>query len=411
MHYKSLAKLAIILLLTIILIYTAANGIDFGPYRVLPIKEAINLGLDLQGGVYVLLEGIDKPGQKVTDERMDSAVEIIRGRIDELGVAEPIIARQGDRRIRVELPGVKDTEKALRILGQTASLRFIDPEGNIVITGDHVVDARAVLDPQNRPVVELRLNKTGAEKFGKATKTFLGQPLSIYLDDRLISAPEIQDVITTGEAVITGIPTTDKAAEIAMLIRAGALPVELEKKEVRAVGPTLGMDSLQKSLKAAKYGIIIVLLFMLLYYRLPGLVADFALFVYVTLVLVVLAGIGATLTLPGVAGLILSIGMAVDANIIIFERIKEELKVGKSLRTSIDSGFSRAFRTILDANITTLIAAAVLFYFGSGPIRGFAVTLSIGILTSMFTAIVITKYVLSLVVKSKLVSNPKMFGV
>lgn len=411
MKYKSLVKLILIVTIAVLLGYTAINGLKIGEYRIIPVKHAINLGLDLQGGVYVLLEAKDKPGQKVTDEKMNGAVEVIRGRIDELGVTEPIIARQGERRIRVELPGVKDTEKAVRLIGQTASLKFIDPEGNVVLSGNDVVDARAVFDPENKPVVQLKLNKTGAEKFAKATQKFLGQPIAIYLDERLISAPTIKDVITGGEAVITGIPTIDKAAEIAMLIRAGALPVDLEKKEIRTVGPTLGMDSLQKSLQAAKYGIIVVLLFMIFYYRLPGLVADFALYIYVVLVLIIFASLGATLTLPGIAGLILSIGMAVDANIIIFERIKEELRIGKSLRSSIDSGFTRAFRTILDANITTLIAAGVLFYFGSGPIKGFAVTLSIGILTSMFTAVVITKYVLTLLIKSRLVSNPKLFGV
>jgi preprotein translocase subunit SecD len=411
MNYKSLVKLILIVAIAVLLGYTAINGLKISEYRIIPVKNAINLGLDLQGGVYVLLEAKDKPGQRVTDEKMDGAVEVIRGRIDELGVAEPIVVRQGERRIRVELPGVKDTEKALKLIGQTASLKFVDPEDNVVLSGNDVVDARAVFDPENKPVVQLKLNKTGAEKFAKATQKFLGQPIAIYLDERLISAPIIEDVITGGEAVITGIPTIDKAAEIAMLIRAGALPVDLEKKEIRTVGPTLGIDSLQKSLQAAKYGVIVVLLFMIFYYRLPGLVADFALYIYVVLVLIIFASLGATLTLPGIAGLILSIGMAVDANIIIFERIKEELRIGKSLRSSIDSGFARAFRTILDANITTLIAAGVLFYFGSGPIKGFAVTLSIGILTSMLTAVVITKYVLTLLIKSRLVSNPKLFGV
>ncbi|MDK2835579.1 MAG: preprotein translocase subunit SecD [Thermosediminibacterales bacterium] len=410
MEVKSLIKIFFVIVIVAAIAYSTIFGVKIGEYSVIPLKDAINLGLDLQGGVYILLEAEEKPGQKVTDEKMKGAVEVIRGRVDELGVAEPIIARQGDTRIRVELPGVKDTEKALSIIGQTASLRFIGPDGKVILTGNDVKDARAVYGNQNEPLVQLKLNPEGVKKFADATKKFLGQPISIFLDERMISSPVVRNVITTGEAVIEGLPSIDKAGELAMLIRAGALPVNLTKKEIRAVGPTLGKDSLDKSIKAAKYGIIIVLLFMLAYYRLPGLVADFALFVYVLLDLIVLASIGATLTLPGIAGLILSIGMAVDANIIIFERIKEELKLGKTLRAAIDAGFSRAFKTILDANITTLIAAAVLFYFGSGPIRGFGVTLSIGIIVSMFTAIVVTKFLLVQLVRSKIVVNTKYYG-
>lgn len=410
MEAKSLIKIFFVIAIVAAIAYSTIFGVKIGEYSVVPLKDAINLGLDLQGGVYILLEAEEKPGQKVTDEKMKGAVEVIRGRVDELGVAEPIIARQGDTRIRVELPGVKDTEKALSIIGQTASLRFIGPDGKVILTGNDVKDARAVYGNQNEPLVQLKLNPEGVKKFADATKKFLGQPISIFLDERIISSPVVRNVITTGEAVIEGLPSIDKAGELAMLIRAGALPVNLTKKEIRAVGPTLGKDSLDKSIKAAKYGIIIVLLFMLAYYRLPGLVADFALFVYVLLDLIVLASIGATLTLPGIAGLILSIGMAVDANIIIFERIKEELRLGKTLRAAIDAGFSRAFKTILDANITTLIAAAVLFYFGSGPIRGFGVTLSIGIIVSMFTAIVVTKFLLVQLVRSKIVVNTKYYG-
>jgi preprotein translocase subunit SecD len=407
---KSFAKILVVLLIGVLLGYVLINGAHVGEYVIKPVKNAINLGLDLKGGVYVLLEGKEKAGQPVTDEKMDGAVEVIRGRIDELGVAEPIITRQGEDRIRVELPGVQDTEKALDIIGQTASLRFIDPEGGVVLTGDDVKEARAVYGQGNEPMVQLQLNSEGAKKFEEATRKFIDQQIEIYLDERVISAPVVRDVIPNGEAVIEGMPSIDKAAELAMLIRAGALPVDLENVEVRSVGPTLGKDSLDKSIIAAKYGVAIVLLFMIAYYRIPGLVADFALAFYVMFIMLILASIGATLTLPGIAGIVLSIGMAVDANIIIFERIKEELKAGKTLRASIDSGFTQAFRAILDSNITTLIAAVVLFYFGSGPIRGFALTLSIGILTSMFTAIIITKFLLSNVAKSRLLTNKVFYG-
>ncbi|NPV42515.1 MAG: protein translocase subunit SecD [Firmicutes bacterium] len=390
--------------------YVSINGLKIGEYKVIPVKEGINLGLDLQGGVYVLLEAQENEGQTVTNEKMMGAVEVIRGRVDELGVAERIIARQGEKRIRVELPGVKDTEKALSIIGQTASLRFVGPDKSVVLTGNDVKDARAIYGPNNEPMVSLKLNPEGKDKFAEATEKFLGQRIAIYLDERIISAPVVESVITAGEAVIEGLPNIDKAGELAMLIRAGALPVDLTIKEIRAVGPSLGADSLERSLNAGQIGLILVLLYMIAYYRLPGLIANFALILYIIIVLMIFVGLRATLTLPGVAGLILSIGMAVDANVIIFERIKEELKNGKTLRASIDSGFARAFRAILDANVTTLIAAGVLFYLGSGPIRGFAVTLSIGILVSMFTAIVVTKYMLKLLVNAKIATNIKLYG-
>jgi preprotein translocase subunit SecD len=234
--------------------------------------------------------------------------------------------------------------------------------------------------------------------------------IGIYLDKQPISLPTVQSVIPDGKGIITGSGSIEEAGDLATLIRAGALPVELETLSVTAVGPQLGANSFEQSIRAGQIGILLVLVFMLLFYRLPGLVSDIALVIYTLIVLTILASIKATLTLPGIAGIILSIGMAVDANVIIFERIKDELRLGKTLRAAIDSGFRRAFLTIFDSNITTLIAAVVLFYFGTGPIKGFAITLSIGILSSMFTAIVVTRYLLKLLVGSNLIKNLKLFG-
>ncbi|MGB9839941.1 protein translocase subunit SecD [Thermovenabulum sp.] len=407
---KSLLKIALILILAAFLAYTLLYGIKIGPYKQEPLSKSIKLGLDLQGGVYVLLEAEPKPGQELNEEKMNSAVEVIRRRVDQLGVAEPLITRQGSTRIRVELPGVKDSQKALEIIGKTASLRFVGPDGTVILTGDNVRDARAIYGQANEPMVSLKLDDTGAKKFAEATKKYLEQPIAILLDEEVISAPVVKAVITNGEAVIEGLESIDRAAELAALIRGGALPVDLVQREVRTVGPTLGADSLAKSVAAGKIGVVLVVLFMILYYRLPGFIADIALMIYVMIVLTVFIAIGATLTLPGIAGFILSIGMAVDANVLIFERFKEELRNGKTLRSAIDSGFNRAMLTILDSNITTIIAAAVLFYFGSGPIKGFAVTLIIGILTSMFTAIVVTRVLLSNIIASKLFVNKKLFS-
>ena len=411
MNLKNVVKLLVIIAIIFAVGYMGFNGFKVGPYKIKSFKESINLGLDLQGGIYVLLEATEVKGEQISNEQITGAIETIRGRVDELGVSERIVTKQGEKRIRVELPGIHDTDRALNLIGQTASLRFVGPDDVDVLSGNDVKEAKAIFGHNNEPMVSLKLNNEGKDKFAKATEQFLKQQIAIYLDDRLISAPIVDDIITTGDAVIKGLPSIEKAGELAMLIRAGALPVDLNVIEVRSIGPSLGADSLNKSLKAGIIGVILVLVFMIGYYRLPGVVANFSLFLYLILTMLAFAGIGVTLTLPGLGGLILSIGMAVDANVIIFERIREELKNGKTLRASIDSGFAHAFNAILDANITTLIAAGVLFYLGSGAIRGFAVTLSVGIIISMFTSIVVMRYVLKLFVKTNLANNLKLYGV
>jgi len=416
MKSKSLIIFLAIILLISFFAYIAFYGLNIGKYEIVPVQKLVKLGLDLRGGVTVLLEAKDNPNDPVDDEKMTRAVATIRERIDTLGVAEPVITRVGKNRIEVQLPEIQDPQRALDIIGQTAQLEFIEEETKqVVLTGSDIKKAEAeYTDSSNgvgqAPAVAFELSSEGAKKFADATERNIGKVIGIYLDKKAISLPTVQSVIPDGKGVITGSATMQEAGDLATLIRAGALPVELETLSVTAVGPQLGADSFEKSIVAGQIGILLVLLFMLLYYRLPGLVSDIALMLYIVIVLVVLASIKATLTLPGIAGIILSVGMAVDANVIIFERIKEELRLGKTLRAAIDSGFRRAFLTIFDSNITTLIAAVVLFYFGTGPIKGFAVTLSIGILTSMFTAIVITRYLLKLLVSSNLIKNLKLFG-
>lgn len=407
---KSLAIILAIVVAAAVLAYSALSGIQIVGYRVIPIKEAIKLGLDLRGGISILLEAKPKAGEIITDEKMAGVERVIRGRVDQLGVSEPMIVRQGDRRILVELPGVKDVQRAQELIGKTASLQFISPQNEVILTGDNVVDAKAVYGEQNEPMVSLKLDSEGAKKFAEATETYLEQHIAIMLDEQIISAPIVKSVITNGEAVISNVPSIEYAAELAALIRAGALPVDLEQRQVLMVGPTLGADSIDKSLKAGIIGVVLVLLFMLLYYRIPGLIADFALLVYILLVLTIFAGLGATLTLPGIAGFILSIGMAVDANVLIFERFKEELRNGKSLRAATNAGFHRALTTIIDSNITTIIAAVVLLYFGTGPVKGFAVTLIIGIAASMFAAITVTRVLLLNLINTRLFTNKKLFG-
>lgn len=415
MNSRNTVKFIAIVLLIGIIAYVASYGLNIGKYEVLPVKNVIKLGLDLRGGADVVLEAQGTPEDPVTDEKMERAVATIRERIDNLGVTEPVITRQGSKRIRVGLPEIQDTQRALEIIGKTAQLKFVDETENVVITGNDIKDAKAVYstDPitkMQQPVVSLELNPEGAKKFATATTNNVDKIIAILLDENIISAPKVSEPITDGKCQISGRMTMEEAADLAMLIRAGALPVELKTLQVTSIGPELGANSFEKSLVAGKIGILLVFLFMIIYYRLPGFIASIALVLYISIVLIALATLKATLTLPGIAGLILSIGMAVDANVIIFERIKEELIMGKTIRSAIDSGFRRAFLAIFDSNITTLIAAIVLFYLGAGPIKGFAVTLSIGILSSMFTAIVVTKLLMKLFEGTNLLNDKKFYG-
>jgi preprotein translocase subunit SecD len=376
-----------------------------------PITQHINLGLDLQGGMHAVLEAVDTPDAPVTPEAVRGALGVIRNRVDQLGLKEPIIQLEGDKRIIVELAGVQDPEEAVRLIGKTAMLEFKNSEGETLLLGKDLTNAQAALNPNGDAEVHLTFNPQGTEIFGRITTQYLGQPIGIYLDGILLTNPRVESAILNGEAVIHGgYQDLQEAENDAILLRSGSLPVKLEMIEKRTVGPVLGEESLQKSYKAGIIGIVMIFLFMVGYYRLPGLVADFSLVLYGTLVLGILALFGATLTLPGIAGFILSIGVAVDTNIIIYERVKEELRVGKTLMASIDAGFRRAFWTIFDANLTTLIGAGVLWYFGSGPIKGFAVTLSIGILCSMFTAITFTRFLLRSIGRSRLITNVKLYG-
>lgn len=468
-------------------------------------EKAINLGLDLQGGMHLVL-GLDKSKLETEEEKEDAlkrALEVIRNRVDEFGVREPIIQKQGDDRIIVQLAGIQDEKRAKNILNKTAYLEFKlvqsadktqelfdkidealaededeaeqDTTGDIQeelakstlledkpfsslfsmggmvseenlpkaknylnkpkvkrliprnisiswgkpvegnegeqlyplylikedtrpqLTGADLENARVDfgegLDPKTagKPFVSLTFTDNGGDKFAELTGNHTGQRLAIILDGVVQSAPNIQEKIRGGKARITGNFAMEEATDLKIVLRAGALPIPLIIEEERTVGPTLGQDSINSGIRAALIGLAIVVAFMIVWYKGSGIIANIALAFNMLFILAVLAGLGATLTLPGIAGIILTIGMAVDANVLIFERVREELRTGKTVRAGIDAGYSRAFRTILDANLTTLITALVLYQFGTGPIKGFAVTLSIGIVCSMFAAIVITR--------------------
>lgn len=375
-----------------------------------PLAYSIRQGLDLQGGTHVVLEAEDTPEAPVNHDAMERVLHIMEKRVNELGLTEPMIQRQGERRIIIELPGIKDPDKAIAVIGKTAMLEFKDEEGNTVLTGTDLKDAKEQTDQQNQHLVSLDFSDEGGKKFAELTTKNVGRRIAILLDGEVLTAPNVKEPITGGKAVITGQRSLEEAHNLAILLRSGALPVKVNIIETRTVGPTLGQDSKDKSEFAFTIGIGAVLVFMLLFYRLSGLIADISLMAYVLLLLAALKFLDATLTLPGVAGIILSVGMAVDANVLIFEHFKEEYKKGSTLRMSMNNGFKRAFTTILDSNLTTIIAAMVLFAFGTGSIRGFAITLGLGVVLSMFTAITLSNFMLKMLVGSNVVTSPFLLG-
>lgn len=377
--------------------------------------QNIRQGLDLSGGVTIVYEAdTQEPDKEKLDGKMDAAVSMLRKRLDRKGYTEAEAVRRGEKRIQVDIPGVEDAETAMKDIGQTAQLQFVDENGNVLLTGSDVVEAKMEVQATQRggvaqPLVSLTFTEEGREKFADATTKNVEKTIRIILDGAVVSEPMVREPLTDGKAQITGIFSAEEAGEMAALINAGSLPFALNVLEMNNIGAKLGANALETSLFAGAVGIALVLIFMMAVYKVSGVAADWALLIYVGLDLVMLSALQVTLTLPGIAGIILSVGMAVDANVIIFERIKEELINGKTLRSAMDSGFSRAFPAILDGNITTLIAAAVLYWMGNGTVRGFAQTLMIGILLSMFTALVITRLILKGFAGAG-INNPKLYG-
>ncbi|MBL6786143.1 MAG: protein translocase subunit SecD [Candidatus Pelagibacter bacterium] len=357
----------------------------------------------------------------INNSALKQSIEIVRRRIDDVGTKEPTILQRGEKRILVELPGLKDPERIKALLGKTAQLNFrlvsenntefgvdelISENGEklniskrIIMSGENLIDAQPSIQNQsNEPTVSFTLDRLGAQKFGRATTDNVGKRLAIVLDGEIVSAPNINEPITSGNGMISGNFTFQEATDLALLLRSGALPTPLLVVEERTVGPDLGEDSIKSGITSLIVGFFLVILFMLYKYRVFGLIANTALIANLLMLVGVLTILEATLTLPGIAGIILTVGMAVDANVLIFERIREELKTEKSIIHAFDTGYARAKITVLDANITTLIAAVILFAFGSGPVKGFAITLGIGIVTTLFTAYFLARHLTSLIV-------------
>lgn len=431
---KSITKLAIVLLIIALGTYTVLFGLNFTMFgytveypSALDSDYGIRQGLDLVGGSAITYEA-QTEGMEMTADELDTSMEavknVLRNRLDSLGYSEATVSRQGDNRVRVEIPSIQDPEEAVRTLGQTAKLSFMDSEGNVVLEASAVKSAAARFGKTSETgasqhYVELNLNENGVAQFAEATRNAASKPsgenyIAIMLDDQVISQPSVgSEYASTGinseTCVISGgFSDASETGELAALINSGNLPFSIKDVELRSIGPTLGEKALETSLFAAGIGVIFILIFMICCYRLMGVMADIALIAYIGIVVFIMTLFRVNLSLPGIAGIILSVGMAVDANVIIFARIREELALGKTIKASLELGFNRAFIAIIDANITTMIAAIVLYYFGTGTVQGFAVTLAIGTLVSMFTAIVVTKFLLKQMVNLNL-RNAKLY--
>ena len=356
----------------------------------------------------------------INNSALKQSIEIVRRRIDDVGTKEPTILQRGEKRILVELPGLKDPERIKTLIGKTAKLNFrlvsennefgadklisengekLNVSKRIIMSGENLIDAQPNINNQNNePTVSFTLDRSGAQKFGRATTDNVGKRLAIVLDGEIVSAPSINEPITSGNGMISGNFSFQEATDLSLLLRSGALPTPLSVVEERTVGPDLGEDSIKSGVTSLIIGFILVILFMFYKYKIFGLIANTALIANLLMLVGILTILEATLTLPGIAGIILTVGMAVDANVLIFERIKEELKTEKSIIHAFDTGYSKAKITVLDANITTLIAAIILFAFGSGPVKGFAITLGIGIVTTLFTAYFLARHLTSIII-------------
>lgn len=373
------------------------------------LYKKIPLGLDLQGGFDVLYQ-VGKPGQTVTANDMTATVAALNNRVNSLGVSEPLIEVENGNRVRVELAGQFNQEKARQFLDEQAVLQFKSPSGQVLLTGkDLMSNASYQPDPQTQ-AADVAVQFKDPSRFAAVTQKYLGQRVSIWLNGKMIQDPNINSVITGGQAVITGFSTVQSAIDMAKLLNAGAFPLELHEVSSTSVGPTLGQSALHATLLAAGLAIVLIFLFMIALYRLPGLIAVVALIAYSYVLIAVFAGLPVVLTLTGLAALVLGIGMAVDANIITYERIKDELRNGKSLQSAVIAGQRKAIRTILDSNVTTFIAAVVMYAYGTGDVRGFAVALIASIIVSLLTAVLLSRSMLFLFARSNLVKNPWWFG-
>ncbi|MDD6884824.1 MAG: protein translocase subunit SecD [Eubacteriales bacterium] len=403
MKAKSLVKLGIVTVLIIAIAIIALTGFQIGKYKFLPVGKAISLGLDLSGGVSTVYRVTDTNVDNY-DALLEGTISALRTRLTNQGYTEATVSAQGDDCIRVEIPDVDDPQAVMDIIGTPAHLEFRDPTGAVIIEGDDIKNCGVSTTENSMYCVAFELTSEGAKAFGDATTQWVGNTISIYLDNEEISSPRVNQAITGGSGSITFTGMTQEESyeaskRLVTLILSGALPLDIEESETRAISATLGIEAIDGALLAGILGLALVALFMIIMYRLPGFASSLALCIYVLIVLYALAIFGAQLTLQGIAGILLGIGMAVDANVIIFERFREELKNGRSVMNAVTFGFKNAFSAVLDASVTTVIAAVVLLYFGTGSVQGFATTLLISVVASFFTAVFVTRWLLKLMVR------------
>ena len=370
----------------------------------------VKLGLDLRGGTSVVLQAQGK----IEPDTMSKVKNIIERRVNSIGVAEPVIQLSGNDKLIVELAGIKDPQKAIELIGTTAKLEFRIKNkdgsyGPVLLEGSALKTAGVSRDQVGMPSVSFELNSQGANTFAKITRENIGKQLAIMLDNKEQSAPTINSEINGGSGIITGRFSIEEANNLANLLKSGALPVEIKIVENRTVGATLGVDSIRQTGIAGLIALGVISVFMIAIYKIPGIVADIALLINGVLVLGLLSGIGAALTLPGIAGFILTLGMAVDSNVITYERIKEELRLGESLHDAVERGYENAFPAIIDGNLTTMLVAAVLFFLGTGPIKGFAVTLALGVVATVITGVFVSKVILKLFIKTFNIKREQLF--
>jgi len=420
----SIVMLCAALVLTLAVGFLGLNGTwldSRGLYKLLPWlptanvenwPQAISLGLDLKGGVYVeyeatMSEEMEAEGFEFGN-LLDSTMGVISKRLSEKGYPEATVSQLGTSGIRVEIPSVTDPAAVLDLIGSPAKLEFMDPLGNVFMEGRHLQAATPTVDESYQPAISFKLTSEGGQIFGDKTAECIGQSITIMLDGETLMSPTVNEAIYGGQVLVTGSFTAEEAENIALMLQSGALPLDLRQDKLDTISATLGVDALATSVKAAVIGILLVMVIMLIRYRLSGVVASWALCVYIILVFLFLAVVpGVQLTLPGIAGIILGIGMAVDANVVIFERVKEEVVTGRPMIHAVRIGFKNALSAVIDANVTTIIAAVVLLAFGTGSVQGFATTLLIGVVTSMISAILVTRFLLTRFVR--VFDNPKLY--
>jgi len=401
MKVRNMIKIAVVAVLIVLVSCVAINGTRIGnsKYMIKSVGDAISLGLDLQGGISTVYVAKDTSAENF-DELMQNTVSTLRTRLTNAGYTEATVARQGDDAIRVEIPDVDDPQEVVEIIGKPAHLEFRDPSGNVILEGANIEECYVSQDTTTTQyLVAFKLDDIGTKAFADATAANIGNAISIYLDEDMVSSPTVNEAIYGGEGSIsfstmTVEETYEAASELVMLIQSGALPLDIEESETRAISATLGFEAIDGAVIAGIVGLALIMVFMIVMYRLPGIAASMALCIYVLIVFYVLAITEAQLTLQGIAGILLGIGMAVDANVIIFERFREEVKLGRTMNNAVKYGFKNAFSSILDSNVTTVIASIVLLIFGTGSIKGFAMTLLIGVIVSFFTAVVVTRWLL-----------------